>query len=186
MDKIYYTNKGAFFMIKRDVNVFPLGESGQFGSVCLGIEASTGTALLLWEAGGDWNVFEDDQRRNPDWVEEWMPDALNGSVADLVEFSPELEDDLEWYLDWAKDAQEILKVKKAYQDALEGSCVEVRGGVYLQSTASIMEEDWYKDDENEWVADMRYPLYLHVTGNTPYLEPISDLADLIEELGSDS
>lgn len=184
MEKIYYTNKESFFMIKPNVNVFPFDDREQLGSVCLGVDVNTGTTLLLWETGSNWNVFQDDQRRNPDWIEEWMPDVLKESVADLVEFSPELADDLECYLDWAKDAQETLKVKRAYKDAIEGYSVEVQGGIYLMLTTSMIQEDWYKNSDNDWVADTRYPLYLQVTGDKHSLVPIIDLRDLIEELGA--
>ena len=119
MDKTYYTNRDAFYMTIEKAATFPT-TNGQTGSICVGIDPATGTAELFFEQGADWTAFEDGERENPEWVEDWMPGAIQEAVDAAVVQSAGYTDDLEWYLDWADDADRTIKVKQFIKASISG------------------------------------------------------------------
>ncbi len=69
---------------------------------------------LVFEQGGDWTYFEDAERSNPEFVEEWMP----GAIRDALEEMDNLEwlsddiaesEDWDYFREWADSAEATLK-----------------------------------------------------------------------------
>jgi hypothetical protein len=68
---------------------------------------------LVYQAGGDWEVFEDEIRDNYDALQGWESDAVREAVAAAVAANPSCEDDLDWYIEWADDVDSTLEAGNA-------------------------------------------------------------------------
>jgi hypothetical protein len=95
---------------------------GSSGSVALAMDldkdGKPATWQLIWCWNGDWMGFEDGNATDADNLDGWEPQAIRDAVDALGNsLSGEvLEDilaDMEWFLDWAKDAEKTLSAKTA-------------------------------------------------------------------------
>lgn len=68
-----------------------------------------GTWCLFYARGGDWTAFGDGEQNNPELVEDWMPDAIRDCVQSAINrIGESIEDDMDWFIDWAGGADETL------------------------------------------------------------------------------
>lgn len=92
----------------KSITELPAGPSR--GSM-MAAQFTDGTWALFFEMGADWSAFSDDERHNEEWVEKWMPKEIRLAVKELIKINRKTKQDMQWYLDWADDAEETLKNK---------------------------------------------------------------------------
>jgi len=67
---------------------------------------------LVWEWGGDWMGFGDDDRHNPEVLDGWEPDAIREAIDKIgIRYGEDCADDMEWFAEWADDAEEAIAAK---------------------------------------------------------------------------
>jgi hypothetical protein len=65
---------------------------------------------LLWEGGGDWTGFGDDDRHAAENLNGWEPDEIRYAITEAAKLGNEdINEDMEWFLDWADTAEQILE-----------------------------------------------------------------------------
>lgn len=62
----------------------------------------------MWEWGGDWSVFGDDMQHDAEQLEGWEADAVREAVKAAIASTPECEEDMAWFSDWADNAEKTI------------------------------------------------------------------------------
>ncbi len=117
MSTITHTDAGQAVILNRNLAVLQDDKWGTNGSVALGLlldgNSKPNCFCLFWEWGGDWAGFGDDDRHDAEKLSGWEPDAIREAVAEAVKLCPECEEDMDWFLAWADDAESALASKDA-------------------------------------------------------------------------
>ena len=110
---ITQTDAGPAVIVLEHLTILESEKWGTKGSVALAIllndKKQPECWCLLWEWGGDWTGFGDDDRYDSEKLNGWEPDAVREAVAAAVAAIPRCAEDMDWFLEWADDADATLE-----------------------------------------------------------------------------
>ncbi len=112
---IEFTEAGAAIFIKKLTRIESdnYGTKGSIGLFILLDESRKPACYaLLWEWGGDWMCFGDGEEFNEDALDGWEPSAIYEAIAEARKLeNEEIDNDLEWFNEWAENAEKTLENK---------------------------------------------------------------------------
>jgi len=112
--EITATHLGPVIMLAPQIGYTELA-GGQRANIGLAIRLDdTPIYLMVWEAGGDWDIFSADDY---DAAHTISTDDLRDAIDAAVKMIPSAAEDLEWFSDWALEADEAEADAGAEADA---------------------------------------------------------------------
>jgi len=81
------------------------------GSIALAYDITNKQFILVWERGGDWNIFDDRERYNESYYDGFTPQdifvaACNAKEMYLYE-GKQISTDMDWFIDFADSLVEV-------------------------------------------------------------------------------